>query len=176
MHNTGGFPSYERKKQYVFKLLQAFIWILGIVLGFGFSFQTTVYTSSLMLSAANCRLSIVGLLFVLIFPFLISFVLFRLFKPLLVLPILFFKAFSFSCCVFSIVLAFGDAGWLARWLLVFSNSLAVVIYIRFCLRHAAGDNETLKRDFIISLVSVTAIGCIDYFIISPFALMLFNHL
>ena len=176
MHHKDGFLSYECRKQCLHKLVFAFFWILGIVLGFCYASAATDFTSSLMLSVVDGRLSIIGLLLVLIFPLFISFVIFRFSKPLLLLPILFFKAFSFGCCIFSIAFTFGDAGWLVRWILAFSDSCAVVVLVWFCLKNAAGNKETLKTDFMISLLSSAAIGCIDYLCISPFALMLFDHL
>ncbi len=176
MHHTDGILSSACKNHRLFNILLALIWILGIILGFYFAFQATVSVSHLMLSVIDSRLSIVGLLFVLIFPLLFVFVVLRLSRPLLVLPVIFTKAFFFSCCVFSVAFASGDAGWLVRWLFIFSDSCSVIVLLWFSFRNMAENREGLRTDFLISLIISAAIGCIDYFLVSPFAMMLFDHL
>jgi hypothetical protein len=68
------------------------------------------------------------------------------------------------------MIAFCDAGWLVCALLLFSDSFSVLILLSQCFCAAAGESSSIYSYLAITLL----IGCADYFIISPFAVMLFD--
>lgn len=162
-------------RSFIYKVLLCCTWFLGLVLGYCFSFQISDIFASLMLSVADSRLSIVGLFFSLIFPFFISAVLLRYTSPLAILPLVFIKAFSFSLCACAVTFAFGDAGWLVRWLLIFSDSFLIVLLLWFWLKNISEEKRTIKTDLLLCIIASGLIGCADLCFVSPFLVMLFDH-
>lgn len=167
--------TYADRRFLLRRFLLILIWFLGFFAGIWIAAQTSTTTSSLMRSVVNDRSSIVGLLTVLTVPFLVSAVLFKLSLPLLGLFIVFIKSLLFSCCSYGLVLAFGDAGWLVRWLLLFSDSSVIVLLLWFWIRNIAGQGSNFKTDLLFCILITVLIGCVDYYIISPFVAVLLSN-
>ena len=160
-------------KSFLNRFLIILFWLIGLLSSLYFTLETTAFSSALMRSVTEDRLSIIGLFLMLTFPFLISAVLLRFTRPLWILPVVFFKAFIYSCCLYGLTFAYGDAGWLVRWLLLFSDSCVVVLLLWFWLRNASGDLVTYKSDLLLCcFLSVLIIG-VDYYIVSPISVILY---
>lgn len=157
------------------RLFLAVFWVFGLLIGLYISFRTPILFFSLMRTYAYERVSILGLVLIVSFPLILSAIAVRFSTPLLFLPVAFLKAFCFSYCSNGIVLAFGSAGWLVRWLFVFSDSCAVIVLFWFWIRNIAGDRGLFTRDFFIGVLSIILFCCIDYFVVSPFTAILFKH-
>lgn len=157
-------------------ILLAFLWISGLLCGMFFISAAGDLFSSLMYAAAFCRVSIVGLAAVLLFPLIVSAVAVYMAVPAFVLPICFLKAFCYGCVLFVSSAAFGNAGWLMRILLLFSDSCMMVPLHWFWCRHLSGRRDSLKRDLTVCVVLAAFIGSVDYFLVSPYLVELMNYL
>ena len=120
------------------KLLLALSWVAGLRLG-GFVFR---YWGSALVSqmplAARSQPSIFGLLTSSLLPFLFSAFAVYIGAPWLLYGICFLKACSFgyiSCGVFA---SFGIAGWLVRWLFLFTDLFSAAVLYHYCHRHISG--------------------------------------
>ena len=160
-------------KQLAAKFLLVLCWIFGLFAGYFFIIGHGDSISSLMHTAVNQRVTIVGLVLTLFFPLIISAMAVHLRSPLVLLVLVFLKAFCFSGCYFAVGIAFKGAGWLVRWLLLFSDSCMVVMLLWLWLEIIAGEVHTFKHSLITCVISAIIVGCIDYFVISPFLVTLF---
>lgn len=154
----------------------AFFWIVGLLCGVFFASAVKDFVFPQMRSFAYVRVSIAGLVAVLAFPLAISAVAVYLNVPVFLFPICFFKAFSFGCCLYSISVAFGDAGWLVRLLLLFSDSCMIVPLLWFWCRHQTGKRASIKRDLAVCTSFAALIGVTDYYLVSPYLVELMNYL
>lgn len=150
----------------------AFAWFSGLICGTLVSLQTRNSLSALMRSALSAPVSIVGLLCVTVLPFLFSAFAVFLSKPILLLPICFAKAFVFAFCSTCILQAFGSAGWLIRWLLLFGDCASIPLLYWFWMRYLPGKRHLfcLESVWVFSLSFLTA--GISYRVISPLLLRL----
>lgn len=165
------FPILLRR---IYRPLLAFFMFLGLVFGFLCSADSTVFLHSLMRPVVCYRVSIVGFICLLLVPFLLSAYAVFLSSPLL-FPLCFAKFFSFAYSAKMLMLAYGDAGWLARWLLLFSSVLSLPVLIWFCMRHVDGrSRENFWRDLGLCTVLLIGIGSFDYRVISPFLVRLID--
>ena len=157
----------------IYRPLLAFLMLLGFLCGIFLTVNSDPSSVSLMRTAALSRVSIVGLLTVLLLPFLLSAFAVYTSSTYLLFPVCWLKAFSFSHSAGMISLAFGNAGWLVRWLLLFSSGLSLPVLIWFCMRHGDGTHrKDLLRDFSVCMVLVLLIGSLDFRVISPFLVKL----
>lgn len=135
-HFLHSFHSFCRRKWDKFCL--ALCWALGLSFGgFGFRYCGSILSSQMPLAVIS-QPSIFGLLTSSALPFLFSAFAVYIHAPWLMYGICFFKAFSFayiSCCVFS---AFTTAGWLVRWLFLFTDLFAAAALYHYCHRHISG--------------------------------------
>ena len=151
-------------------------WVLGLISGAAFSINSASCLYSLTRSLRYSDLSVVGFLAMLIFPYLLSTVIFKLSMWKGIIPLVFFKAFSFSCCAVAIIRAFGSSGWLLRLLLLFSGSISVVFLIWFWIRNCSKSRRNLHGDLLLCIVLTLVAGFIDYSLISPFGIYLLSNL
>ena len=107
-----------------------FLWCIGFACGANLARRTGNFVS-LMRACCESRVSIVGLVTVPFLPFLFSAVAVYLSSlPLLYLTA-FFKTFSFGFCIFAVTRSFGSAGWLIRFLLLFTDICTLPVLLRF---------------------------------------------
>lgn len=153
----------------------AFSWTLGLSAGvyFAGTMQSSVF--SLMRAAASSRVSIVGLIVLLIFPLLLSAFAVYLSAPICLLPVSFCRGAAFGFCSLGALYAFGSAGWLVRLMLLFSASAMTVPLFWFWIRHISGNKLLLRRDLAVCSALAVVIGIIDYFLVSPYLVMLMNY-
>ncbi len=150
-------------------------WLLGLIAGLLVALRTATTFNSWTLSLQYSDLSVIGFLATLIFPYLLSAILFRVSTWKAVLPLIFLKAFSYSWCAIAIVRVFVYSGWLLRLLLLFSDSLSVVLLLWFWIRNCNSDTAGRHRDLLLCLVLTLIIGCVDCSLISPFGVYLLSY-
>lgn len=146
----------------------AFFWVTGLACGILVHLTAGSLLVPLMRSAACAPVSIFGLLCVSVLPFLLSAFVVFLSKPVLLLPICFGKAFLFSFVSLGIYQAFGSAGWIFRWLLLFNDCACVPLLYWFWLRYLSGDRPLYCWEAALILSLEMLIGSVNYNIISPF--------
>lgn len=147
-------------------LLGAF-WVFGLTLGALTAHGCDGIIQPLIRESAGLTPSLIGLCCATFFPFLLSAFAVSLSEPWLLLVISTCKAFSFSFCAVGVSLAFGQSGWLVRFLFLFSDLLQLPLLCWYWLRHIKGSANG-RWDIPFCTVSLTAIGVLDYAVIAPF--------
>lgn len=155
------------------KWLLACCWCVGLLAG-ACSAASISNSFFLLMRAAQSGVSIFGLLMTALLPFLFTALAVFLSEPRLFLPIAFCKAFSFAYCGVGIGLAYGLAGWLVRFLLLFSDGCLIPVLYWFWLKHISD----LRRSAPIELASgcgfAILAGLLNYGLISPLTAMLIH--
>lgn len=147
-------------------------WILGSISGIILAVSLNADIRLLVYNAVSQPLLPADLLLVL-FPFLIG-TLAVYSSETWMLPVLgFLKVFAFSFVSCTISMVFGDSGWLIRFLLLFSDIFLVPACCVFCLRYFTGNHGLIRREWFIWFLIALIVGCIDFFVVSPFLLTLF---
>ncbi len=166
--------SLLRRTQTLFDIRQkkaavlACCWISGLLLGSTYSYGAGESYFLLMRMAATSRVSIVGLLFLLYFPFLIAAYFALTLRPQSMLILCFCKAFIFACCGFAATSVFGTAGWMIRMLLQFSDCCIIPFFIWFCLRNISEPSVSIKWDLLLCSFVALFVAVLDFCVISPF--------
>lgn len=145
----------------------AFFFTLGLVAGGYLFLQTDTSFFSMMYLAARSRGSIVSLFCALVLPFLLSAFAVFIDRPCLIFPVAAGKAIAFSYISLGILAAYGDGGWLALLLLMFSNLSVMPALWFFWFCHLDGKAFT-AGEMVCYLCWVTLIGSLDYCIVMPF--------
>ena len=127
-----------------------------------------------MRGAVGRPVSIVGLLCVTIFPFLFSAFAVYISEPWLLLPVSFGDAFVLSFVSLGVMQCYGSAGWLVRWLLTFSASLAAPLLYLYWLRHLTGRRRFSSLEAACVLCLYALIGSVDFRLISPLLVRLIH--
>ena len=115
---------------------------LSWVLGLGFGGLVFRYAGSHLVSrmplAAMSQPSIPGLLTSSLLPFLFSAFAVYFSVPRLLYGICFCKAFLLGYVTCGVFRAFGEAGWLVRWLFLFTDLWCAALLYHYCRRHISG--------------------------------------
>ena len=164
------FSISQRKIRTVFL---AFFWCMGLLTGAILAQYSGEIHFSLMRRAAACSVSIVGL-FTVLLPFLFTAFAVVLSNCFLFYPIAFLKAltFSYHACVVSA--AFGDAGWLVRYLFLFTDACTIPVLLWIWIRGSGNRCIGLLHGTGICVLIACAVGLIDFCIVSPFLAMLIS--
>lgn len=161
-----------RKTENLHILLIILSWVLGSLSSVFILFQ---YSFSLMCPLILDRVSIVAMIVSLISPIVLLYILLNWCNIFFVIPVIYLKAFLYMSCYFSITLSFGSAGWLVRSLVLISDSICVILILFLCYQYITRNSTVFYRSFKISILIMFLIGSLDYYIISPFIMMLLNH-
>lgn len=146
----------------------AIFWICGILFGVWICYLAGDSLIALMRRAVFCSVSIVGLLTVASFPFLLSALAVSISGPGLLLPVCFAGGFLYGYCSFAVFRSFYAVGWLIRPLLCFGIfTMAPVTYL-YWLRHISGERKPCRMEIFFFLCIAVLVGTIDYSLISPF--------
>lgn len=164
------FASYHKPKFYTFFL--AIFWILGFCLGICLSLSASENIFSLMPILLTGNVSIVGMLIVFTFPFIIAVVLTHLSLRNFLYLLGFVKSFCFSFASSCIFLSFRSAGWLMCALIMFSDLILSVLFFWFLLRCITGNSNMYIIDTAFCTVITAAVVCVNYYLITPFLLSL----
>lgn len=138
----------------------------GFSLGIRMSHEVE-FSDSLMRGSVSSTVSILRLLSVLLLPFLFSALAVYFARPRLLYGIAFLKAFVFAFVSAGIASCFGSAGWLARWLIMFSDSLCLPLLWLYWLRHIPGRSGVQGADLMITVSGMALIGLFDTVLIMP---------
>ena len=147
-------------------VILAACFLAGFVLGIRMSHGAEL-SVSLMRSALYGTVSIVGLLAVLLLPFLFSALAVYFSKSQLLYGIAFLKAFLFAFIATAVSSVFGNAGWLARFLILFSDSLNLPLLWLYWLRHIPGKRAYQAADAMVLACCICLVGIADYILIMP---------
>lgn len=158
----------ENRKFNFCAVILAFYWFLGACFGIYLASASSEYNLSLMPILLTSNVSILGMLVVFTFPFVIAAVLayFSLRHFLYFLG--FCKAFCFSFASSCIFCFFGSAGWLMHALIMFSDTLLSVLLFWFLLRYIAGSGNLCWRDVCYCITISAVVICFDYYLVTPF--------
>lgn len=160
-----GFVSFCRKNAAVYL---ACAWCAGLLSGCIFGTVSASFPFSLMRTAMLRPVSIFGLLTVLYLPLLFSAFAVYISQIWLLIPICFLKAFAFSFLAAACSVQQASGGWLLRFLLLFSDCLAIPllywVWYRACCRSR---RDALYSDLVAGFL-LLPIGAMDFLYISPF--------
>ena len=157
-----------------------FRFVLSITFAFGLCFgiylaaESEAILRQALLGIISVSLSLSGAIFAFILPFLLSVACIAFSLPAMVIPVCFVKAVVFGFCSCGTLLVFGSSGWLIRFFLLFTDSCTLLPMLWFWLRHIDGSKLSLKRDIVICFSLFVLLCAFDYFIISPYLMMLMN--
>lgn len=143
-------------------------WISGLLAGQFLFLRADASVYVVMRSAFYRPVSIVGLFFTTVIPFVVSAFAVSFSKPWLLVPLCFARSLLFSYIVLGMAMSYGASGWLIRWLLLFSQCVAVSLeywYWRHCVSGERGLDFPVFL-FLISLVFL--IVSLDYCLMMPF--------
>ena len=163
-HSFTAHHSSQLRKRHALGLF----WIAGLLAGGFFFLFGAERLVPLMLVFLRGNVSIV-LFFCLIFlpPFLSILAASTRMRGLLYI-IAFGRAFLYSFASVALLISFGSAGWLVRFLLCFSGffSSPFLYWLWLCCLRAGSGPSSLEVFFFVSVLLL--IGCIDYRLIMPF--------
>lgn len=157
-------PHWWRKGSLVFL---AFSWLTGLLAGAASAYTAGDILFPLMRSAPGCSVSIVSLLCVACFPFLISAFAVFISQPWLLLAVSFGKAFCFALVSTGILASYGSGGWLLRWLLCFSDCAVLPLLYWYWMRYISGDRAFSGPETGLALCLGLLIASADHHFIVP---------
>lgn len=149
-------------------LLLAVCWLFGVLLGFCAALSAGYALLGLVRDATVESAPLFRVIAVAVIPFLLTALASLLRQHWLIYVLCFFKAFAFGFCAVSISAAYGSAGWLVRFLLLFSDYLTIPVMYYFCVRQIKDSAFHADINFVSILIYTFAVGAIDYCFIIPF--------
>lgn len=150
----------------------AFSWVCGLSFGLFLASRMHGDYSSLMRTVITNRVSIVGLLIILLFPFILSVVAIHFSRTGFLYLLSAGKGICFSFCVYLIMAEFSSSGWLLCRLLLFSELCILPPLFYLWIKCIEGGKQTIKLSAgFYPLIAVVA-AVLDYFLISPFTVTL----
>ncbi len=158
--------AHSRRK--MTSLLLAFCWCSGLFCGIFAFLNWGIENISWMRSAPYGAVSIVSLVEITLIPFLISALAVCFSMAWVIYPVCFCKAVLLSFVSMGVMQAFADAGWLMRWLLLFSDLLGAPLLYGFWLRHLPGKPVATVWETGLCLAAITLLGSVEMRIVSPF--------
>ena len=167
MINREPFNFLRQHRQYI---LFCLFYFLGLIAGALYIYRYPFY--SLMRLSVYSQMSIVVGVVVTALPFIVYYIIFRCLSFYWILPVAFLRAFAFMYCFGGTTLAYADAGWLMRCLLMFSDCLSVPLLLWFAVRGLLRGFAISERCLGICLLCICAIKCVDSYVVSPFAMRL----
>lgn len=150
----------------------AFSWIAGIIAGSFLSPILSEYSVPLMRMAVESRVSIIGLVVVILVPCLLSAIAVHLSKNWIIYLLSSVKGICFGFCIQVLLQCYGSAAWLLYILVLFSDICMLTPLFLFWIRHAYGSKQMLYRDMLYYFICAAIICIIDYLLISPSLLLL----
>ncbi len=144
------------------------LWTFGIILGTVISGRSSAVSVSLMRQALSAPVSIVSLFVCVCFPFAFTAAAVLSGRAWLIYFLSGLKGFSFGFTGAVCLLCFGNAGWLIRCFLLFSQITTIpalwYVWLCFCPR-----GIRLTRCSICSVFAyISVVVLLDYFKVAPF--------
>ena len=159
------FPLWWRKGSTHFLAL---CWTAGLLTGMAAFFFADDILLLWMRGVPEGTVSIVGLLAVSVFPFLLSAFAVFIGWPRLLLLIAFWKAAVFTYVSCGLLTGFDSVGWLLRWFLMFSSLSSLPVLYWFWRRYIPGERAVSFAEVFLLLSLFVLLGSIDFCWISPF--------
>lgn len=156
------FPLFHSKVLLYVSFLSGLLIAYPAVLCFG----ETLYSAMRMF--VSFHVSIIGLLCSLLIPLFISAFAVYSNESWIITTLAFLKAFSFGCCSIVITSAFRSSGFLAHYLVLFSDIHLLCILWWFWLRHYPCNHKSLCLSTTISCTAAVFVCILDSLLISPF--------
>ena len=147
-------------------------WILGIVLGALLALRLKEYAVSLIGIADNYRVTILGLLVVVLLPVSISLIACKLKALYPIYLFIWCKGICFGYSVPAMLWSYGRAAWLLHFLLSFSSMLTLIPMFCLWLSICSTDRTLAVKHIILIFIFSFFVGLIDYFLVSPGVLTL----
>ena len=145
----------------------SFSWGFGLASGLLYSFCLYERYDPLVISASSVDVSIADIMFISVIPLVLSVLCVHFSLPVLLTPLAFLKAFCFSASSFRLLWTFGNAGWLLRFLLMFSDCALVVALLWFWLSHINGDKRHFIKNAVNCIKVMFVVGVVDCLLIVP---------
>lgn len=164
--NAFAITSYFKKNIFLFAFI--LYWSVGFLVGFSFFRTFRPPELFLMRSVLFQPVSIVGLICVIFFPLLCTYISVVLNKPIIVLVISFLKAASFSFSFSLLNWLSGSASWLLCLIWMFSDGCFLLVLFAIWFQYLYFSNFNYKRVFTSSFVFGLLILFGDYFVMSQF--------
>lgn len=152
-------------------IILAFCWCAGLFTGCFFANHAGDVHFTMMRRAVSCPVSIAGLV-VMLLPFLFSAFAVYLSKTWLFLPFCFFEGFQFAYLAGLVSASFGEAAWLIRLLLFFTEGWVIPVLLWLWFRWIGEGGRQAIRQIALCAVFCAVVWSIDYFVVSPFLGML----
>lgn len=143
-------------------------WIAGFLLGLAVSyfFRNSI---SYLFTLSHALYSNAPLKLMLsILPFLLSVLTVSFSRPKWMFLICGMKAACFAVCCLLLYLCYGQAGWLACLLFLFSDICSLPILFLYWLQHISDTTCSLRKHFVFFL-AMALIAFVDYGIVTPYA-------
>lgn len=172
--NHSLFKSFLDNRSYRYIALLLLFWILGCTEGVRLSSVCAESFSSLMRSSDFSSVSIVCAIAVAFLPLLVSYISVYFNLPLLLLPAAFIYASLFTFIGSGLYSHFMNAGWVVRWLMMFTSSCMSPVLLYFWIRSINGNREVLHKDMLYCSLCALLVCSVDCAIISPFTTDLFR--
>ena len=150
-------------------------WCVFLFIGIYTALRVNVQSLLMMRESLMTSTSIFGLACVALFPLLLSVVAFRSGRFLLLVTTVCIKAYAFAftcCCIYSI---FSDAGWMMRWLLVFTDSILLIALMYYWIRNTLQPPANAVRGAGGYLILSSLMIAVDCCFISPLIITLLRY-
>jgi len=153
----------------------AVLWVVCLFFGRRIALQTEDYLFAMMHTAVSVRVSIVDLLVLQLIPFCLSALAVYISVPYIIYPVCAVKAFLGGYSLGTIGIVYGDAGWLIRFLYLFTDTIMSPLLLWYWFKHISGANHSRHKHFKYVLLGLSAAAALEYFVISPFLVVLMNR-
>ncbi len=148
-------------------------WLIFYITGAHLATIVSPDTLSILRTHSYSYVSIVFLAIAAILPYILSSLILRFCSWHFLLPLIGAKAYTMGFAGALIFLAYPGAGWLMRWLLVFTSSVQSVVILFFWLSNINDPAENaFKSTFTYSIWTFVCVA-LDCFCVYPFSLSLF---
>ena len=161
-------PACRIDRRNLCKLLVLPVWISSLTLGILTARYSAHFLTPMVQSAVGLEPTFPALFRSAVLPFLLSAFAVFLSEPWLLLPICSMKAFGFGFCASGVYLAFGTAGWLVRFLFLFTDVLVIPILLFYCLRQLRSEKSFHLIEPLTFVGISSALAAVDYYVIAPF--------
>ena len=149
------------------KLILALSWAMGLILGcFVFRHAGSGLTVQIPMTVGS-QPSIFGLLVTALLPLLFAGFAVYIGAPGLLWGICFCKAFLFMYVSCGVLEVYKSAGWLIRWMLMFTDLGCCVLMYCYCRRHISGIRGFSIGEFTACTAALSLIAGADHSVISP---------
>ena len=155
------------------RLLLAIIWILGILLGLYIAVSLPDNSRQIVAALTQSRVSVVSIIGCFFVPVILSAIVWKVKYLALFFVLAFLKAVCYGFCFCTIGHVFRDAGWLLRWLFLFSDSCSSALLLWFWYRNITPMDHRVTKDLFICGIISAGVILFDICYVIPFCQRLF---